>query len=317
MLLALALAAVLETPRPVQADEASKAAALGARYEALYRLVNEPRILSPVVRDGLVERTALGAQTAKALAQESNPALLEDLTHRVDLDEVAVVGLLDPAKRAAPSALPGPHVAFARAGNHDEAFAYWIPAGYDAQRPGPLVVLFHGAIQPETDFVARSFFRELADAAGAVVLAPGGDDRRPEVMAESLDAAERVLRGSVAWDAKRRYVGGFSNGVFDAFHAVAVSHEPCAGFIAIAGFMLPEDAYGVGLQLYRRRAYVLIGTDDQVIPLRDARAVVSRLLREQVDARITEVPNVPHSLRLLYPAIAAAWREMIGGVRSR
>jgi len=49
-----------------------------------------------------------------------------------------------------------------------------------------------------------------------------------------------------------------------------------------------------------------------VIPLNVVRNVVATLLRQRVHARLTEVRNAPHSLRLLYPAIAAAWRELLG-----
>jgi hypothetical protein len=310
MIVALALAAALATPAP--ADEAGRVTAVRDRYETLYRLVTAPRILDPQVREALIERSALGARLAGALAAEPQADVLADLERRAELDETAVGALLDPRSAGTPTAAPGAHVGVVRAGARDTGFAYWVPAGYDSRHPGPLVVLFHGAIQPETDLVARAFFRDLADASGAVILAPGGDDRKPDEMAASLEAAERVLHPAVAWDPARRYVGGFSNGVFDAFHAIAIQQrEPCAGFLGIAGFMLPADADGVGMQLSGRRAVMVSGAADKTIPTATVRKVVSMLLARQVDARLESVPNAGHSLRALYPAIAGAWREVV------
>jgi predicted esterase len=311
MIAALLLAAALPTASPAQAE---RAAAVLLRYDALYRLISEPRVLEPAVKAALVQRAAVGAEGARELAVTPHAEAMADLEQRAALDEIVVQAVLT----ATPPALgiaPGAHAGVARAGGRDEPFAYWIPAGYDARAPGPLVVLFHGAIQPETDLIARRFFGGLADASGAIVLAPGGNDRDADAMARSLDAAERALHRVVAWDAKRRYVGGFSNGVFGAFHAVALQGGPCAGFLGIEGIMLPVDLRGVTLRLDTRAAFLVTGTGDTVIPSARVRDVVAMLRKEQVPARLYEVPGAPHGLRALYPAIARAWREMLAGVK--
>jgi predicted esterase len=319
MIAALLLAAALPaSPPPGQVE---RAAALRVRYDVLYRRVTEPRLLDPAVKAALIERTALGAQTATelaTLAAEPNAVeALADLERRADLDEMAVPALLASAAPAL-TAAPGAHAGIARAGagrgGRDEAFAYWIPAGYDPRAPGPLVVLFHGAIQPETDLVARAFFRGLADASNAILLAPGGNDRDADAMLRSLEAAERALRPVIAWDAKRRYLGGFSNGVFGAFHAVALQNAPCAGFLGIAGYMVPTDLHGVSTHLDVHGAFLVTGTYDTVIPSSEVRKVADSLRRERVPARLYEVPGAPHGLRALYPAIARAWRDMLAGV---
>jgi predicted esterase len=316
MIAALLLAAVL--PASPSPGELQRAAALRARYDALYRQVTEPRVLDPVTKAALIERTALGAQTASELAAEPSAAgpfadALADLARRVELDEAAVPALLASGAPAL-SAAPGAHASIVRAGRRDEAFAYWVPAGYDARTPGPLVVLFHGAIQPETDLVARAFFRDLADASNAILLAPGGNDRDADAMLRSLDAAERALRPVVAWDAKRRYLGGFSNGVFGAFHAVALQNAPCAGFLGIAGVMQPGDLHGVTIRLDTHAAFLVTGTYDRIIPSSEVHKVVDNLRRERVPARLYEVPGAPHGLRALYPAISRAWHDMLAGV---
>ncbi len=100
--------------------------------------------------------------------------------------------------------------------------------------------------------IARRFVRELADATGTVVLAPGGEDRDADAMVAALDAAEAALSPAVALDPRRRYLGGFSNGVFAAYHAVARSRRAAAGFLGIAGLLRAVDARAVGRRLAAR-----------------------------------------------------------------
>ncbi len=195
-------------------------------------------------------------------------------------------------------------------------FAYWVPAGYDARRPAALLVLLHGASQPESDLIARRFVRELADATGTVVLAPGGDDRDADAMFAALDASQAALATGLALDPRRRYVGGFSNGVFSAYHAVARDARGYAGFIGIAGFLRGEDARAVGRRLHGQGAYLVIGANDEVIGTAAVRSSVRTLRGAGVYARYYEVPGAPHALRPLEATIARAWHDMLSGVTS-
>jgi predicted esterase len=297
---------------PAGAALAMRIADLRRRYDVLWEVVNRPRIIDAGVRERLRERVAVAAQTALALADEPDAAIVGDLERRADLDERTVPALVSGTPPPLDAA-PGGHVGIVHAGGHDEPFAYWVPRGYDPRKPAPLVVLVHGATQPETDLVARSFFRDLADASGAVLLAPGGEDRDPEAMLRSLDAAEHALAAAVPTDPRRRYAGGFSNGVFCAYHAVAVQGQPYAGFLGIAGFVLREDVHAVGLRLYGEGAYIVIGADDRVIGVPAVRSNVRALRTAHVYARYYEVPGAPHALRPLYPAIAKAWNDMLSG----
>jgi hypothetical protein len=310
MLSALVLAAALAGP--AAAPPAVRLEALRQRYGVLWAEVNRPRVQSPAVHNGLLERVGVAAQTIDALAKEPDADVLGDLERRADLDEQTVPALLGGPPPAL-DASPGAHVGIVPAGGHDEPFAYWVPRGYDPRKPPPLVALMHGATQPETDLVARAFFRDLADASGAVLLAPGGDDRDADAMLRSLDAAERALAPAVPTDPRRRYAGGFSNGVFCAYHAVA-AQGGYAGLLGIAGFMRPEDARGVGLRLARQGVYLVVGADDTVIGTAAVRSNVRVLRAARVYARYYEVPRAPHALRPLYATIARAWNDMLRGV---
>jgi hypothetical protein len=309
MLPALVIAAVLAAP----ASSAARLDALRHRYDAVWADVNRPRILTGTMRERLMERVAVAMQTVDALAKEPNDDVLGDLERRADLDERAVPALL--TGTAPPlDAAPGAHAGIARAGDHDEPFAYWVPRGYDPRKPGPLVTLLHGATQPETDLVARAFFRDLADATGAVLLAPGGDDRDADAMARSVEAAQRAVAPVVASDPRRSYIGGFSNGVFCAYHTVAIQRQRYAGFLGIAGFVRRDDLRAVGAQLSGEGAYIVEGADDTIISPPVVRATVRMLRGQHVYARYYEVARAPHALRPLYAAIAKAWNDMLAGV---
>lgn len=323
MLPALILAAALASPAPQAAPPQASAAAISAapavrvdalrrRYEVLWGDVNRPRILDAGVRERLLGRVAVAQELVKALVADPNQDVIGDLERRADLDERTVPALLSGTPPPLDAA-PGGHVGIVRAGGHDEPFAYWVPRGYDTAKPGPLVVLLHGATQPETDFIARSFFRDLADATGVVILAPGGEDRNADAMLRSTDAAQRSLAAVVPTDPRRRYAGGFSNGVFGAYHVVAVQGQAYAGFLGIAGFMLREDVRAVGIRLYGLGAYLVIGSEDTVIGPASVRSNVRVLRSEHVYARYYEVPGAPHALRPLYPTIAKAWNDMLHG----
>jgi predicted esterase len=300
------------TPQPGKTATA-RLDALRARYEKLNAAIAEPRIIAPAAREELLVRLGSAAQTVAALAADPNEAVLADLERRADLDEAAVPQVLRGSGEP-PSAVPGAHVGVAKVRSLPVPFAYWVPAGYDARRPAALIVLLHGASQPESDLIARRFVRELADATGTVVLAPGGDDRDADAMFAALDAVQTALATGLALDPRRRYMGGFSNGVFSAYHAVARDPRGYAGFLGIAGFLRGDDARAVGRRLHGQGAYLVIGANDEVIGAGTVRANVRTLRGMGVFARYYEVAGAPHALRPLESTIARAWRDMLAGV---
>ena len=308
MLLALAFSAALAAPAPP-----SRLDAVRQRYEALWEDVTRPRVIDAPLRATLMARLAAAARELDALDRNPDDAAVLDYEREVGLEEQTVPALLAGAPPPLDGA-PGAHVGLARVGSRYEPFAYWVPRGYTPRTPPRLVVLLHGATQPETDFVARSFFRDLADASDTVLLAPGGDDRDGDAMARSAAAAERALATVVATDARKRYAGGYSNGVYCAFHAVATQHEPYAGMLAISGVIRAVDLRPVAAQLAGEGVYVVEGSDDHVIGGAAVRTTVRLLRAQHVYARYYEEPRATHELRPMYPAIARAWSDMLAGV---
>ena len=311
LLLAALVGAAASPGTPPSAG--SRLAAVQARYQRLAATLDQPRALSPQARAALEVRFQSARENVETLEAAPNEARLADLERTEELDARTTAALLrgvgDPVDAA-----PGAHAGLARAGDAPVPFAYWVPAGYDARRPAPLVVLLHGAGEPETDVIARRFLRELADATGTVVLAPGGDDRDGDAMAAGLEAAEAALSPALALDPHRRYLGGISRGVFGAFHAVARAARPPAGFLGIAGVLDDADAAAVERRLRGKGAYLVIGSRDEAFGTAPVRANVRTLRAAGVRARYYEVPGAVHGLGPNATGIVRAWHDMLDGV---
>ncbi len=311
-LLLAALAGTAASPAaPLSAG--TRLEAVQARYGRLAAVLNQPRAISPQTRAALEIRFQSARENVETLAATPDEARLDDLERTEELDARIVPELLrgvsDPI-----GATPGAHVGLARAGDAPVPFAYWVPAGYDPRRPAPLVVLLHGAGEPESDVIARRFLRELADATGTVVLAPGGEDRDGDAMAAGLEAAEAALSPALALDPKRRYLGGISRGVFGAFHAVTRAAEAPAGFLGIAGVLDDADAAAVERRLRGKGVYLVIGSRDEAFGTAPVRANVRALRAAGVRARYYEVPGAVHGLGPNATGIVRAWHDMLAGV---
>jgi hypothetical protein len=312
MLLAAVLVATLVTAQ-VETVPMGPLAAVNARYEQLWAGAKQAPKLPPASGHALDDLFGDASQTLRALVARPDAARLADLTVRSELDALAVRAVL--AGTVIPLATaPGAHAGVVRVRDAFIPFAYRLPAGFDARRAAPIVVLVHGHGQPPTDLVTRSFLAALADRSGAILLAPGGDDTDPDAVTAGIVEAEAALGAVVHWDRSRRYLGGYSNGVFDAFHALVKLHEPCAGFLAISGVVLQQDMFAVRLRLARSGAYFVVGSSDPIVAPAAVRANVRSLRGGAVFAHYYEVPGGGHLLESLVPAIAQAWADMLGGV---
>jgi predicted esterase len=311
-LLLAALAGTVASPgEPLSAG--TRLEAVRAGYQRLEVVLRQPRVLGPQTKAALEVRFQSARENVEALASAPNEARLSDLERTEELDRRIVPELLrgigDPVE-----ATPGAHIGLARAGDAPVPFAYWVPAGYDPRRPAPLVVLLHGKGEPESDVIARRFLRELADATGTVLLAPGGDDRDGDAMAAGMEAAEAALSPALALDAKRRYLGGVSGGVAGAFHAVARAAVPPAGFLGIGGMLDDADAAAVERRMRGKGVYVVNGGRDAMFGTAPVRAYVRALRAAGVQARYYEVPGAVHGLGTNATGVARAWHDMLDGV---
>ncbi|HEU0300870.1 MAG TPA: PHB depolymerase family esterase [Longimicrobium sp.] len=107
-------------------------------------------------------------------------------------------------------------------------YRLFVPTGYDASRPVPLVVMLHGCTQDPDDFARGTRFNQHADAAGVIVAYPEqpatqhpqkcwtwyDPDHQSAVVGEPaiIFGITREVMGRYAVDSARVYIGGVSAG---------------------------------------------------------------------------------------------------------
>jgi phospholipase/carboxylesterase len=172
----------------------------------------------------------------------------------------------------------------------------YIPSGYRADRPAPLAVMLHGA--GGTAQHGMSLVRDLADAAGLVVLAPPSRAQTWDVIRGAfgpdvafIDEALSATFERCAIDARRVAVGGFSDGASYALSLGLTNGDLFTHVIAFSpGFMAPADRVG------KPRIYVSHGTRDTVLPIdRCSRRLVPALERAGYEVLYHEFDG-PHTI---------------------
>jgi phospholipase/carboxylesterase len=154
----------------------------------------------------------------------------------------------------------------------------YIPKGYKAGVPMPLIVMFHGA--GGSGLGTQGNF-PLADEFGAIILAPDSRDERtwdlvlgeygPDV--EFLMAAFKQVLGQCAVDRQRLTVAGHSDGASYSLSFGITNGDVFGKVIALSpGVMSPADARG------KPKMFIAHGTSDPVMPIDDtSRKFVPRL----------------------------------------
>lgn len=192
----------------------------------------------------------------------------------------------------------------------------WVPRGYRAEAPAPLVLMLHGCGQDPDDFARGTGMDDVADAAGALVLYPAQTASAnalrcwnwAEASHQSRDAGEpAALAAAVAEagrayavDPRRVYVAGFSAGAAmavilgathpDVFAAVGVHSglEFAAASNAFAGLAAMRTG-GPDPQAQGDAAFAAMGPRARVVPVMvfhgDADGTVAAVNGDQVVAQ--------------------------------
>lgn len=161
----------------------------------------------------------------------------------------------------------------------------YIPPGYRADRPAPMVVLLHGAGGYAEHTIP--LLRDLADRAGLILLAPESrgptwdvilDDFGPDVAFIDKALAQTFARYSI--DASRIAVGGFSDGASYALSLGLTNGKLFNHVVAFSpGFIAPIRHEGAP------RFFISHGLHDGVLPIaRCSRRLVPML--EQAGYRV-------------------------------
>ena len=172
----------------------------------------------------------------------------------------------------------------------------YVPAGYRADRPAPLVLLLHGAGGHAANGLTP--LRQLADAAGLILLAPASRRQTWDVLLGGfgpdvafIDRALEHAFGRCAVDPARLAVGGFSDGASYALSLGLTNGDLFTHVLAFSpGFMAPGDRVG------KPRLFLSHGTEDRVLPI-DAcsRRIVPQVRRAGYDVTYREFDG-PHTV---------------------
>jgi len=183
----------------------------------------------------------------------------------------------------------------------------YVPSGYVATNPAPLVLMLHGATGSARG--ALRPVRELADDAGLVLLAPESrgttwdairGDYGPDIA--FIDRALAWVFERVAVDPARLTIEGFSDGATYAIGVGLTNGDLFKRVIAFSpGFVLPIDAHA------RPRLFISHGTRDQILPIDQcSRRIVPLLERERYDVEYREFDG-PHAVPPNIAKDAVAW----------
>jgi phospholipase/carboxylesterase len=156
----------------------------------------------------------------------------------------------------------------------------YLPAGYRADRPTPLVVMLHGAGGNPRRVL--SFVMSLADSAGVILLAPQSAGVTWDVVrgryGPDVTFIDRVLAHVLAHyavDTTRLAIGGFSDGATYALSLGITNGDLFTHVIAFSpGFMVPAAQRGAP------RLFVSHGTKDPILSIDACSRRIVRRVRE-------------------------------------
>ncbi|MBV8066829.1 MAG: hypothetical protein JO113_02545 [Candidatus Eremiobacteraeota bacterium] len=193
--------------------------------------------------------------------------------------------------------------------------AVYVPDGYEAGRPAPLVVFLHGRGQSETQLLSPPYVAELADSIGAIVVAPWGRgyfDFRPsgDDVYDALDAA----RSAFTIDKHQQFLAGYSMGGFAAFGVALTNPGEWTAVMSIAGALLNTDSSRVVAKLSRTPFYVLTGSADDTVPTQFPAATAAFLQSAGMRVSFYSQAGGTHRLITLLPILRQSWSDMLRGV---
>ena len=185
-------------------------------------------------------------------------------------------------------------------------YALFVPSGYDAATPSPLMVSLHGAGRQYDWLMNYAGFLDLAEHHGYVVVTPLGytrrggygyrgdteQDRRAE---QDVMNVFRLVTEELNIDANRIYLWGHSMGGAGTYYLASRYPDIWAGLAAVAGGSMNADY--VDAEAIRRIPFLVVqGSDDRVVPTAGVRASVAKMSELGMRHLYIEIPGGDHSL---------------------
>ena len=196
--------------------------------------------------------------------------------------------------------------------------ALYIPKSYDPAKAAPFVVFLHGRGWSEATTLGVPFVRALAETTGAIVAAPlaRGDtqyaDPAPADIYATVDAVEKAFNV----DRQRVYLAGYSMGGFGVFQVASEHADMWNALLCISGSMTNEDRNDIVRAFRDKTVYVVSGVLDDNVPFRYSQITVRWLRESNIATRFYAEAQGSHSMATLRPSMNAAWKDMLGGIRS-
>ncbi len=200
------------------------------------------------------------------------------------------------AKRAGPSGLQQLKLEGGRDG-----FIY-VPTGYSAERPAPLMLMLHGAGGNARHSIPM--LQPLADRSGLILLAPDSRRQTWDVISGGYGPDVAYIDRALERTFSRYYIdpahiaiGGFSDGASYAISLGVTNGDLFTHVVAFSpGFMAPAGRHG------SPAIFVSHGTKDRVLPIETcSRVIVPRLKRDgylvqyrEFDGPHTVPPDIAH-----------------------
>jgi phospholipase/carboxylesterase len=180
-----------------------------------------------------------------------------------------------------------------------DGFIY-VPAGYSAEHPSPLVLMLHGAGGNGRQSVP--LLQQLADRAGMILLVPDSRQQTWDVIIGGygpdvayIDRALEQTFSRYNVDPARIAIGGFSDGASYALSLGVTNGDLFTHVIAFSpGFMAPASRQGAPA------LFVSHGTQDRVLPIEScSRRIVQQIKRAGYEIQYREFHGphtVPHEI---------------------
>jgi len=216
---------------------------------------------------------------------------------------------------AQPVSRPGTHEL--RLPDSGRRYTLVIPRGYDGSKPVPLVVALHYG-GPQTPYISREFVAQLIAPAlrdlGAIIVAPDNASNGWANRTAEQHVLELVsyIESTYNVDPKRTLLTGYSMGGMGTWYLAPRHPDIFEVAVPMAG---RPQADSTSLD-WRTPTHVLNSTDDERIPIADARAAVTALEARGAPIAITvlggithfDVPRYRFPLRGLIPWIERTWQ---------
>jgi polyhydroxybutyrate depolymerase len=160
-----------------------------------------------------------------------------------------------------------------RVGSVERSYMLYVPTGYQASHPAPLVLVFHGAGGYPRQMARATNFTLLAEHEGFVVVYPAGIDRRwndGRRLFTSDDigfvrALLDTLGHELSIDPRRIYATGISNGAMFSYRLACDLPGVLAAIAPVAGAM-PAAITGECAQSVPVALAAFQGTEDRLVP---------------------------------------------------